>query len=243
MFRLIICFFYIAGYLIYSIPKLKKVRNLDPNLPVSERDVVVHSIAKHWARTIMRLTGSKIEVEGEENLPDGPVLFISNHEGDFDIPVLLGYINKPFGFISKIEVKKVPIVASWMEVLNCVFLDRNDRRQSVKAIRSGAELLKSGHSILIFPEGTRSKGGAIADFKSGSFRLARDAKVPIVPISIQGTADAYEKNGRLVRPADIKVKICSPLSAEFVSQSDLNELSHITREIIIAEQTNNHIAS
>ena len=76
-----------------------------------------------------------------------------------DIPVLLGYLNKPIGFVSKAEIKKFPVVPTWMELMNCVFMDRSDRRQSLKAIKDGIELLKNGHSIVIFPEGTRSKGG------------------------------------------------------------------------------------
>ena len=243
MIRLITVFLYMSGYLIYSIPKLKKMRNLDMSLSVSEKDQLIHEIPNKWSKTIMKLTGSKISIEGTENLPEGAVVLISNHEGDFDIPTLLASIEKPFGFISKVEVKKVPILSSWMEMMNCVFLDRGDRRKSVQSIREAVKLLKAGHSIAIFPEGTRSKGGPVGEFKSGGFRLAKDAKVPIVPISISGTSDVFEKNGRLVKPAFIQVKILPSIPSSIFEQKDMKEVSEYVREIIIDSLKNEKIAS
>jgi len=183
----------------------------------------------------MKITGSKIEVVGQEKIPAGPVVFISNHEGDFDVPTLLGFIEKPFGFISKIEVKKVPIISSWMEVINCVFLDRSDRRQAIRSIREGAEILRQGHSLVVFPEGTRSKGGEMGEFKSGSFRLATDAKVPIIPVCIKGTSEVFEKNGRLIKPAKIKVTICSPIGPNVYENMNAKELAAHIEGIIRKE--------
>ncbi|PMU48000.1 1-acyl-sn-glycerol-3-phosphate acyltransferase, partial [Pseudomonas sp. GP01-A3] len=80
--------------------------------------------------------------------------------------------NKPIGFIAKMEITKLPIVPGWMEQMHCVFMDRSDRRQSLKAIKDGVEKLKNGHSLVIFPEGTRSKGTQMGEFKSGSLHLA-----------------------------------------------------------------------
>ncbi|WP_066047790.1 lysophospholipid acyltransferase family protein [Robertmurraya korlensis] len=243
MIRLIAVFLYMSGYLIYSIPTLKKMKNLDKGLSVSERDQLIHTIPNQWSKIIMKLTGSKVKVEGTENLPEGAVVLISNHEGDFDIPTLLASIEKPFGFISKVEVKKVPILSSWMEIMNCVFLDRSDRRKSVQSIREAVKLLKEGHSIAIFPEGTRSKGGPVGEFKSGGFRLAKDAKVPIVPISISGTSHVFEKNGRLVKPASIHVRILPSIPSSIFDQKDMREVSDYVREIIVNSLKDEKIAS
>lgn len=225
MLRLVTCFLYMSGYLIYSIPTLRKMKKLKSDIPVDKKDRIIHAVPKRWSRTIMKITGSNIKVEGQDLIPSGPVVFISNHEGDFDIPTLLGYIDKPFGFISKIEVKKVPIISSWMEVINCVFLDRKDRRQAIRSIREGTEILRKGHSLVIFPEGTRSKGGEMKEFKSGSFRLAKDAEVPIVPICIKGTSDVFEKNGRIIKPAQIKVTICPAVEASAYKDMNVKELA------------------
>ncbi|WP_075982025.1 lysophospholipid acyltransferase family protein [Bacillus massilinigeriensis] len=232
MLRLLACFFYMSGYLIYSLPTLSKMKKFNKEVPVAERDRMIHDMPKRWSRTIMRITGSNITIQNQELIPDGPVVFVCNHEGDFDIPVLLGFIEKPFGFVSKIEVKKVPIISSWMEAINCVFLDRANPRQAVRSIREGVNIIKKGHSILVFPEGTRSKGGPIGEFKSGSFRLARGAEVPVVPVRIKGTSEVFERNGRLIKPANITVTICQPIEAEIHKHKDLNELAKEVQQII-----------
>lgn len=233
MFRLLAFLGYMISYLVYSLPTLAKVKKLDTSLSVAERDRFVHQLPAKWSQTIMKITGSNIRVYGEEHIPEGPVVFVSNHEGDFDIPLLLAYIDKPFGFISKVEVKKAPIISSWMEAMNCVFIDRKDRRSAVKSIRDGVEKLKNGHSLVIFPEGTRSKGGPIAEFKTGSLRLAKDSGAPIVPIAIKGTSDIFEKNNRLVRPASVTVTICPPIPPDIVKSKDLKDLAEEIRQTII----------
>lgn len=243
MLRLIFIFLYMSGYLVCSIPKLRRMQALPKEMSVKERDILIQETPKKWSETIMKMTGSMVEVRGEQNLPDGPVLIVSNHEGDFDIPLLLGFVNKPFGFISKIEVKKVPVLSKWMDVMNCVYLDRKDRRQAVRSIREGVKLLKEGHSILIFPEGTRSQGGPVGEFKSGSLRLAKDAGVPIIPISIEGTADVFEKNGRLIRPANITLTICPPIPIEHHQDKDLKVVATELRETIIRNRKINKILS
>lgn len=243
MLRLIAFFTYFIGYLIFSIPNLLKMKKLNPDMSMDERDKIIHGIPQKWSRTIMKITGSKVTVEGQENIPDGAVLFVSNHEGDFDIPVLLANVNKPFGFISKIEVKKVPVLSSWMEVMNCVFLDRKDRRQAIRTIRQATDILKKGHSMVLFPEGTRSKGGALGEFKSGGFRMAVEAKVPVVPITIKGTSDIFEKNGNLVRPATVRIVIDKPIQAHIVSNQPIKELAEETRNTILSNLNNNSVAS
>ena len=243
MIRLIAFLVYMMGYLVYSLPTLAKMKKLNPEMPVSERDQLIHQTPNKWSSTIMKITGSTVEVKGQEFLPDGPVVFVCNHEGDFDIPVLLASINKPFGFISKVEVKKAPIISSWMEVMNCVFIDRKDRRSAVQSIRDGVEKLKNGHSIVIFPEGTRSKGGPIGEFKAGGLRLAKDAGVPIVPIGIKGTADIFEKNNRLVRPANVQINICQPIEHEKIVAKDMKDIAADVRKIIIESFEKERIAS
>ncbi|WP_313800504.1 lysophospholipid acyltransferase family protein [Cytobacillus sp.] len=243
MIRLIAFVVYMAGYLVYSLPTLAKMKKLSPEMPVVERDRLIHQLPMKWSSTIMKITGSTVKVRGKELLPEGPVVFVCNHEGDFDIPVLLAFIEKPFGFISKVEVKKAPIISSWMEVMNCVFIDRKDRRSAVKSIRDGVEKLKNGHSIVIFPEGTRSKGGPVGDFKAGGLRLAKDAGVPIVPIGIKGTADIFEKNNRLVRPANVEINICQPIEPNLIREKDMKDVAADVRNIIIDSFNNEEKAS
>lgn len=243
MLRLISCFLYMGGYLVWSLPKLSRLKKLPADMPLDRKNLIRHETPKHWSRTFMALTGSEVEVTGVHHIPEGPVLFASNHEGNFDIPVLIGAIDKPFGFIAKIETKKVPILRSWMEMINCVFLDRSNREKAAMSIMNGAELLKKGHSLVIFPEGTRSKGGPIGLFKAGGFRLAVESGVPIVPVSIEGTADVFEKNGRLVKPARIKLTICPPVYNKDYKDKDLITIAGNVRDIIIDARKEKRIAS
>lgn len=229
-------FMYFFAYLLYSIPTLRSVRkDTLQQLPVEERDEIIHILPKKWASTLVKIAGGKVKVIGEHNLPKGPVLIVANHEGNFDTPVLIGYIKKPFGFISKVEVKKIPIVSKWMEVMNCVFMDRKDRRQSIQAIRMGIEKLKNGHSLVIFPEGTRSKGGPVGPFKAGSLRLATDSKVPIVPIAIYGTASLMEKNGGWIKPGQVTLSILPAVTPDQYEGKDSKALANEIQERIAAE--------
>jgi 1-acyl-sn-glycerol-3-phosphate acyltransferase len=235
MLRTIYWFLYFFGFLLYSIPTLNRLKSLDTSIDIEERDKKIHKLPQHWARRLVEITNSTVKVNGLENIPDGPVLFISNHQGNFDIPVLLGYVGKPMGFISKVEVKKIPIVPKWMKVMNCIFINRKDRRQAIMSIKEGAETLKKGHSLVIFPEGTRSKGGKVAEFKAGSLRLATDSGVPIVPIAIQGTYKIMEHGGLFMKPADVEVSILPPLYE--TDNQNAKELAKELQELISAKVT------
>ncbi|WP_298827715.1 lysophospholipid acyltransferase family protein [uncultured Planococcus sp.] len=229
MFNSIRTFSFLFGYLPFSAVNLKKCMKQKPQLSIQEYDQLIHIEPQKWASGIMERTKSTVSITGLENLPEGPALFVSNHEGNFDIPVLLSTIPKPFGFISKKEVKKLPIISMYMEQMNCVFLDRTDRRSALKSITDTVEKLKDGHSILIFPEGTRSKGQGLGEFKSGFMRIAKDAGVPILPIAIHGTSDIMEKNNNKVLPADVKVQILNPISAELIGTLDSKEAITLVR--------------
>lgn len=209
-------FSFLFGYLPAAAIKLKGFQKKKPHLTLQEYDELIHTEPRKWAAGIMKRTRSDISVRGLELLPDVPVLFVSNHEGNFDIPVILSSIPKPFGFISKKEVKKLPVIPVYMEDMNCVFIDRTDRKSALKSISDTAQKLKEGHSILIFPEGTRSKGQGIGEFKAGFMRIATDAGVPIVPLAIQGTADIMEKNDNKIRPAKVNLQILEPIESELL---------------------------
>ncbi|CEG22678.1 1-acyl-sn-glycerol-3-phosphate acyltransferase [Planococcus massiliensis] len=235
MYNSIKTFSFLFGYLPVAAVNLKKFKAQKAGMGKAEYDALIHSEPQKWAAGIMKRTKSTVEIGGLENLPEGPVLFISNHEGNFDIPVLLSSIPKPFGFISKKEVKKLPIIPHYMEEMNCVFLDRTDRRSSFKSIEDSIEKLKNGHSILIFPEGTRSKGEGIGDFKSGFMRIAKDAGVPIVPIAIHGTSAIMEQNNNKIRPAQVSVRVLEPIGAELIKETDAKTLIPLIRSKV--EQT------
>jgi 1-acyl-sn-glycerol-3-phosphate acyltransferase len=213
--------------------KLPKVKKLPNTLSVNERDKIIHQVPDSFGKMMIGVTGSKVTVKGLENLPkDQAVLFVSNHQSNFDIPLLMGYLTKPMGFISKIELKKIPIVRPFMEYMNCVFMDRTDRRQSLQAIKDGITKLQEGHSLVVFPEGTRSKGDKMGEFKSGSFHLALKSGVPVVPLRINGTYNILESNGNRIKPANITLEIFSPVDPEKLGLTDPKALSSYVQQII-----------
>lgn len=222
-------------YALYSIFPLQKVKKASKQslLEKEEYRDLPYAFPGKWARKTMEKTGSKVEVHGQEKFPEGPVLVVSNHQGNFDILAILGYLGKPVGFISKIEVKKLPLAPTWMEYMHCVFLDRKDKRQSVQAFRTGINYLKDGYSLVIFPEGTRSKGNVTNSFKSGSFRLATKANVPVVPVALNGTYKIMEENNNWIKPAHINIHICDPIMPEDYKDLSLDQLAELTQSKIV----------
>lgn len=232
MYNSIRTFSFLFGYLPVAAVNLKKFQARKKGMELADYDALIHSEPQKWATGIMKRTKSDIVVAGLENLPKGPALLVSNHEGNFDIPVLLSVIPKPFGFISKKEVQKFPIIPIYMEEMNCVFLDRSDRRSALKSISDTVEKLQQGHSILIFPEGTRSKGEGLGEFKAGFMRIAKDAGVPIVPIAISGTSEIMEKNNNKVMPGNVAVHVLEPFSAEAIALEDAKTMAAAVRSRI-----------
>lgn len=192
-----------------------------------------HYTSYYWARFLIAMAGIKVRVSGLENVPcDGPVLFISNHQSNFDIPVLLGSINKSKGFLAKIELTKFPVIHSWMKKMDCVFIDRSDRRQSLKAIHKCIEVIKSGQSMVIFPEGTRSRGPDMGQFKKGSLRVAEKVQIPVIPVVINGTYKLMEANNNKIKPEDVEIKLLRPVYYNKLSETEKAGLNDYIRVMI-----------
>lgn len=235
LFSTLRTFGFLFGYLPVSLAKLIKIKKQKSTLTTEQYDQLVHEVPKLWASGIIKRTNSSFLLKGIENLPSGPVLFISNHEGNFDIPSLLAHIPKPFGFISKVEVKRLPIISQWMEEMNCVFLDRSSRKSSIKSLQDSANHLQNGHSVLIFPEGTRSKGEVIGDFKSGFVRIVKMANVPIVPIAIYGTSNIMEKNNNKICPANVQISILPTYTIENITRNEPKKIIEDLHTSIVRE--------
>lgn len=180
---------------------------------------VVYRLAQAWAISIIHVAGVKAEVSGRENIiRKGGVCFISNHCGYFDIILLLAYANRPFGFVAKKELTLVPALNCWIFMLGGLFIDRKNIRKAIKTINNGVQRIKNGSGMVIFPEGTRSKGHELLPFHPGSFKLATASAAPVVPVAIVGSYDIFEKNARLtkapVKLAFLEVIETANLSAE-----------------------------
>lgn len=210
MLRSIVWYIVFFSTLILRIPAMIRTKTLTKKGLEEERDKLVYKNTTSWARILLKIAGVKVTVHGLENIPkDTNVLYIGNHQGNFDIPIYMSEIPGLKGFVSKIEVKKIPWVRTWMEYMHCVFMDRSSLRKSGEAIIEGVKILKKGHSLVIFPEGTRSKGDKMGDFKAGSFKLATKSKVPIVPVTMNGSYKIMETNKKtwMVKPTHVDLYI------------------------------------
>ncbi len=205
---------------LYKSFHILKIKSLMKKGLIVEKRNYAYKIAQQWAKNLIFLTGSKVKIIGLENIPThGAVLFASNHQGNFDIPLLLSNLPCPVGFVAKIELKKLPIVSTWMKLLECVFIDRKDIRQSLRTISEATEILKSGQSMVIFPEGTRSKSHEMDAFKPGSLKLATKAGVPVIPVTISGSYKIMESNNNKIKPAHVKIIISKPINPTELDKS------------------------
>ena len=161
----------------------------------------------------IRLGGCDYSVRGTENIPEGPALFAGNHQGNFDVGLILSALGGYKIPVAKIEAKRVPLANLWMTLLHVIFIDRKDPRQSAECMNLAAEHLKNGQSVVIFPEGTRSKGPQMGEFKPGALKPALKAGVPVVPFAINGTYKCFEEPGKLTK-APVTITILPPVYPE-----------------------------
>ena len=182
--RTIIWFLYFWCYLVAVLPLMHQCKKLTAQGRVAESDAKMRKAVRNWARRLLKLAGVKVEISGLENIPQGPVVYVGNHQGNFDVPLMLAYLREPCGLLAKEELAKVPMIKTWMKLLHCVFVERGNPTQSVAALKEAAGLLRQGYSMVIFPEGTRSKTGQLGKLKSGAFAVASQAGADILPCRI-----------------------------------------------------------
>lgn len=220
----------LAKILVY-VPKCDK---LIKEGKIKEADDIVTRIIRRWAQRRVKASGAKLNITGLENVPDDKtVMFVSNHQSDFDIMVILGCIPVQKAFVAKKELGKIPLLGFWMKRVHCLFMDRDDMKQSMQTIIKAYEQLKEGYNMVIFPEGTRSKGGPVKDFKAGSFKPAIKAKVPIVPITMDGTYKVMEANPhKMIKPAEVNIVIHPPIETADLTKDEIKALPAKVQKII-----------
>jgi 1-acyl-sn-glycerol-3-phosphate acyltransferase len=232
MFRTISVLFKVIIYMLKKQKLLKKVKKLEKEGKEQEIKDIIAPLVIDWAKYCVDATGSQVEVVGLENVPtDRNFVYIGNHQGIFDIPLLLGYIPYQKAFIAKIEILKIPMISDWMKLMKCVFIARKNPRQSIEAMHQGIENVKNGYSMVIFPEGTRSKGGPVKEFKPGSFKLAFQSGADIVPVTIDGTWKLYEEHNK-IKPANIKLTIHPAVKTEGLSKDELRDIPAQVQKIV-----------
>lgn len=236
MIRFILICISVVGYLILSIPLLIIEWIIGKFNPYA-KDISSLRIIQTVFRFILWLTGVKVTVIGEENIPkDQPVLYIGNHRSFFDI--LLTYTRCPglTGYVAKAEMEKIPLLSNWMRYLHCLFLDRKDIKKGLQTIKEGIEKIKSGISICIFPEGTRNRSESdleLMEFHEGSFKLATRTGCPIIPIALNNTVSIFEKQFPKIRKTHVVIEYCKPIYPAELSKEDKKFIGKYTQNIIL----------
>ena len=213
MIRFILVILTAFLYLILSIPVLLVLLLIRKKKP-EVCDKVSRSLIRWIFRVILFFSGTKITVKGQENIPkDRAALYIGNHRSYFDI--LVGYVTVPSltGFVAKKEMEKIPLLSSWMKLVNCLFLDRVNLKEGLKTILAGIEQVKRGVSVWIFPEGTRNKNDNPLDllpFKEGSLKIAEKSGCYVVPVALTGTAEVFEQHFPKIKPSHVTITFGEP---------------------------------
>lgn len=174
-----------------------------------------HIDARYWARWSLFCANVKVRVEEEENLPQGPAIYMPNHVSHFDVLAILGYLNVQFRWTVKKELFRIPLFGLAMKRAGYIRIDRSDHQKAVQSMEEAAEKIKSGSSIVIFPEGTRSRDGNLQyPFKRGGFHLALQSGVPVVPVAVLGSRVVLPRHSKKVTPGTITMRIGKPIDPQ-----------------------------
>jgi 1-acyl-sn-glycerol-3-phosphate acyltransferase len=200
-------------------------------VPFDRRRVVLHLYSCFWAVFYIHANPLwSLRVVGREKLPwRGPAVIVANHASLIDILTLFA-LYRPFKWVSKASVFRVPLIGWNMKLNDYVGLVRGNRRSILKMMDECRAHLRRGTPVLLFPEGTRTKTGELQDFKDGAFRLATDMKCPIIPVAVHGTADSLPKHGFVLRNRMRGlVEVLDPIAPGDLTTSELRDA---TRSVI-----------
>lgn len=189
-----------------------------------------------WSRALNKIIGIEIEVVGMNNInPGQSYIYVSNHSSLLDIPVLLGTLPGDVRIIYKQELEKIPIFGYGLKRSNLIGIDRSDPRKAMKSLDDAIEKIRSGASVIIFPEGTRDAGAEVGDFKRGGFLIAEKAQMPIIPIAVSGTYNLLPVGKLLLKPGKVKISILPPIDVKSMDRVGIKGLKEEVRDKIIEE--------
>ena len=216
-------------------PELKKAKTLKIKGNWREYKSFVDKQLYGWLTPLIDMADVKFNVYGKENIPQNePVIYTPNHAGMFDIPAVILNTPEPPIFIAKKELKSIPILSDWMDVMDCVFVDRKNKNSARSSLHDAIEMVKNGRSIVVFPEGTRSKDGKLGKFKGGAMKIAMETGATVVPVLLRGTRERLEENGEIV-PGEIDVVFMKNIETKGLTKDEFFEMPEKIRQLIQKE--------
>ena len=188
-----------------------------------------------FSPVILAISMVRVKETGLENILDVPAIYAANHASQLDIPIMCTRVNRPMFFIAKIELKKVPILSQYIKVVGMILVDRKNRERAMAIMRTAIQDIQGGKSIAAFPEGTRTKTGELLPFKKGIFTIAKEGRIPIVPIALIGSAKALASGSFFLRPASVELRVLPALNSEEFFNMSIEEMANHTRSLIQQE--------
>lgn len=232
MIRTIILAIFLACFFLISLPFYLILPLLSKVSPRSAQSIAQKMVCGALS-IIWFICGIKVNVEGKERIPaDQPVLYIGNHTSYFDIVTTYPLLPTPTGYVAKKEINKIALLKYWMRSLRGLTFDRKDPHSGMHMIMDAIEEIKTGYSIFIFPEGTRSHTGEMGEFKAGSFKIATRTNCPIIPVAISGTADIFENHMPVIRPNTVTITFGEPIIPSELSVENKKHIGDFVKKKI-----------
>ena len=232
MIRFIICLIVVVIDFIVMIP-VELIGFLIGLFSKSARNAYMKFMMMIVFSVINFLSGAKVTYIGFDRIPtDTPVLYVANHESFFDVLLTLTKLPGTICFIAKKAFGKIPIFSQALMLYNTLFIDRDDIKQGLKTILQAIENVKSGMSVFIFPEGTRSKDGRMNEFKEGSMKIAVKSGCPIIPIAISNTANVFENHFPKVAAVPVVIEALDPVVPNDYDKVQQKHLGKLCKERI-----------
>ena len=188
-----------------------------------------------WSKILIFFSGVKIKIIGLENLKkDKNYIFASNHESNFDIPLIFSSINLHLVSIAKKELKKIPIFGWAMKSGQHIFIDRFNKIEALKSLKLAKNsIFKNPRSIIIFPEGTRSFDGKIKQFKKGGLSIAFDLEMDVVPIAVCGTRNVLKRGSIFIKPCPIQLRIGKPVNInQWKNKKKIDFANNVQKKVV-----------
>ena len=186
-----------------------------------------------WAKGCVFLTPAFVTVEGRENIDSTQAyVVVANHQSQYDILLLYGWIGLPLKWIMKKEVRGIPAIGVANEKIGNIFIDRTKPERARETINAAVSKLAAGVGLMFFPEGTRSDDGKLLDFKKGAFRIAVEQQIQILPVTVTGTRDILLNHSLLLFPGRMKLRLHKPIPVAALTIDDIPKLIDNSRQAI-----------
>jgi 1-acyl-sn-glycerol-3-phosphate acyltransferase len=184
-----------------------------------------HWCAQTWCKLISRTAGMKVTLHGAEHIKPGvSYVFLSSHQSYMDIAAMLGYLPAQLRIAAKKSLFKVPFMGWHLSRAGHIPIDRQSSENAVAAMRKAATYLTGGVCVFLYPEGTRSRDGHLQPFKKGGFKLALQARAPIIPVTVIGTRQVLPVDSIIFRPGAVDMFVGEPIPTDGLTEADLDEL-------------------